>query len=74
MLSWGGGGGVDKCDMLLALHRNEQKSHKWYKQLLFHMLDLCIVNSWLLYCATIADCSIPLAEFKLDVARALIRK
>ena len=39
------------------------------------MLDLCIVDSWLLYRATnIADCSIPLAEFKLDVALELIKK
>ena len=40
------------------------------------MLDLCIVNSWLLYRATstIADCSIPLAELKLDVAIELIKK
>ena len=40
------------------------------------MLDLCIVNSWLLYRATstIADCSTPLAELKLDVAIELIKK
>ena len=38
------------------------------------MLDLCIVNSWLLYRATVADCSKHLSEFKLDVARALIIK
>ena len=39
------------------------------------MLDLCLVSSWLLYRATIiVDCSKPLAEFKLDVARALIIK
>ena len=39
------------------------------------MLDLCIVNSWLLYRATstIADCSIPLAELKLDVAIELLK-
>ena len=36
------------------------------------MLDLSIMNSCLRYRATIADCSIPLAKFKLDVARALI--
>ena len=38
------------------------------------MLNLCIVNSWLLYRATtIADCSIPLAELKLDVAIELLK-
>ena len=40
------------------------------------MLDLCIVNPWLLYRATntIADYSTPVAELKLDVAIELIKK
>ena len=38
------------------------------------MLDLCIVNSWLLYRATtIADSSIPLAELKLDGVIGLLK-
>ena len=38
------------------------------------MLDLCIVNSWLLYrTTTIADCSIPLAELKWDGAIELLK-
>ena len=42
---------------------------------MLHILDLCIVNLWLLYRATtIADCSTPLAELKLDVAIELIKK
>ena len=65
-------GGVDKCDMLLALYRNQQKSKKWYKRIMFHMLDLCVVNSWLLYRVVIPDCQLPLAGFKLELARALI--
>lgn len=65
-------GGVDKCDMLLALYRNVQKSKKWYKRIMFHLLDLCIVNSWLLYRVVIPDCAMQLVDFKLDVARALI--
>lgn len=65
-------GGVDKCDMLLSLYRNDQKSLKWYKRILFHLLDLCIVNAWLLYRVCIPGCEIPLADFKLDVARGLI--
>ena len=39
------------------------------------MLDLCIVNSWLLYrTTTIADCPIPLAELKWDGAIELLKK
>ena len=35
--------------------------------------NLCIVNSWLLDCATLSDCSISLAELKLEAARTLIK-
>ena len=30
-------GGVDKCDMLLALYRNKLKTRKWYKMIIFHL-------------------------------------
>lgn len=65
-------GGVDKCDMLLALYRNTLKSRKWYKRIMFHLIDLCIVNSWLLYKASKPECSLPLAFFKFQVAQSLI--
>lgn len=38
-------GGVDRCDMLLSLYRVHHKSPKWYKRLLFHFVDLCLVNA-----------------------------
>ena len=66
-------GGVDKCDMLLALYRNTMKGKKWYKRVLFHLIDLCVVNSWLLYKASNIECKMQLAFFKLDVARGLIK-
>lgn len=65
-------GGVDKADMLLALYRTHLKSRKWYKRIIFHLLDLCIVNSWLLYRASREDCQMQLAFFKLSVAKGLI--
>ena len=36
------------------------------------MMDLCVVNSSLLYRALKPEATIPLANFKLDVARGLI--
>lgn len=65
-------GGVDKCDMLLSLYRNEEKSTKSYKRIVFHFLDLCVVNAWILYRVASEEREIPLADFKLDVARGLI--
>ena len=48
------------------LHISENKK-KWYKRLIFHMVDLCIVNSWILYRG---QEEMPLADFKLAVSQA----
>ena len=66
-------GGVDKCDMLMELSRNDHKSTKWYKRIIFHLLDLCVINAWLLYRAAGAERTLPLCTFKLGLALALIR-
>ena len=44
-------GGVDLADMLIALYSTETVSKKrWYLKKTFHMVDICKVNGWLLYC------------------------
>ncbi|KAL3209852.1 hypothetical protein MRX96_037661 [Rhipicephalus microplus] len=60
-------GGVDRADQLLAFYRNDLKTKKWYKRVVFHLLDLAIVNSWLLYRATKGS-SMQLAHYKLQIA------
>ncbi len=42
-------GGVDLLDSLLALYRIKIRSKKWYHRLVFHLLDMIIVTTWLLY-------------------------
>lgn len=66
-------GGVDKCDMLLSLYRTHLKTKKWYKRVLFHFLDVAVINSWLLFKAVIPQCSMQLGVFKMSVARGLIQ-
>lgn len=69
-------GGVDRVDMLLALYRVHMKSRKWYKRVLFHLIDLAVVNAWYLYRAvdTGTEKAIDLVNFKLDIALAMIQK
>ena len=72
-------GGVDKADCLITLYRIELRSKKYYLKLFFHMLDMIIVNSWLLYKRDAQELSIPkkdvlpLASFKLKVVFALMQ-
>ena len=64
-------GGVDRCDMLLALYRNAMKTKKWYKRIIFHLIDLCVVNAWTLFGGVR---KMSLHKFKLAVATGLILK
>ena len=42
-------GGVDVVDVLISYYQIHMKSKKFYLQIFFHLVNLCIVNAWLLY-------------------------
>ncbi len=67
-----GMGGVDACDQKLSFYRIDTKSVKWYKRILYHFIDLCIVNSYILFKVQTGDSKLPLYRFKLNVALALM--
>ena len=73
-------GGVDLADHLIALYRNSLRSKKYYMRLIFHMLDMALTNSWLLYRRDAAKLNLrkkdvrSLLKFKLSVAHALVKK
>ncbi|KAJ8878561.1 hypothetical protein PR048_019139 [Dryococelus australis] len=39
---------VDVADMLIALYGTPLKAKKWYLTIFGHLLDLCVINAWLL--------------------------
>ena len=43
-------GGVDKHDMLRELYGTDRKNVKWWHRLFFGLLDVAIVNAYILYC------------------------
>ena len=42
-------GGVDLLDSHLGRHRNKMRSKKWYMRIFYHMLDVAMVNAWILF-------------------------
>lgn len=42
-------GGVDLMDSSMGRHKIAMKSRKWTNRVLYHLLDMTVVNSWLLY-------------------------
>lgn len=71
-------GGVDLHDQLIALYRFSFKSKKYYHRMFFHLIDMAIVNSWLLYRRDADRIKIPprkqlsLSQFKVKLAKALM--
>ena len=68
-------GGVDLCDQMLY-YRMYFRSKKYYHRFIFHLIDLPVVNSWMLYRrdgeALKLKKQIPLYEFKFKLASSLM--
>ena len=73
-------GGIDSFDAYIALYRIKIKTTtKFHKRIFFHILDMFIVNAWLLYRRDCSDLGVPkrewrcLWDFKAEVAEYLSR-
>lgn len=40
---------VDRSDQILATHNVQRKCLKWWKAIFFHLIDLAVVNSFILF-------------------------
>ncbi|GBM74764.1 Chimeric ERCC6-PGBD3 protein [Araneus ventricosus] len=73
-----GMGGVDLLDQLIAFYRTNIRSKKWTLRMIFHAVDLAIVNSWIEYKNDMKVLSTPsknildLMNFRLKVADGLV--
>ena len=68
-----GMGGVDGSDQLSATCRSVRKHVKWYKKLFFYLVDIAIVNSFLLFKQLHPERSrTTLPHFKVQLARQLL--
>lgn len=68
-------GGVDLMDSFIGRYRITMRSRKWYLRIFYHLLDMCVINSWLIYKdlkSTEVDPSIlNLCQYRLDLAEVL---
>lgn len=73
-------GGVDALDATISYYRIHIRSKKWYHRLIFHFIDLVIVNCWLLYCRDCESlqiakkCRMDLLEFRTQIAESLCKE
>jgi hypothetical protein len=57
--------------MYLSIFRIKRKSPKWYKRILFHFTDVCLINAFILRKEQTGD-KFKLYQFKLSVAIVLM--
>nr|CAH7739621.1 unnamed protein product [Callosobruchus chinensis] len=64
-------GGVDLLDSMLRYHRIKLISKKWYMQIFFHLIDLMVVNAWILWRrSNIQANTLPLAFGTIQACRS----
>lgn len=69
-------GGVDTANALMGLYKTPHKAKRWYFTIFAYVLDICVVNAWLLYrqdCRALKEKQMPLKQFRLEIARSMSR-
>ncbi|XP_060806107.1 piggyBac transposable element-derived protein 3-like [Amyelois transitella] len=70
-------GGVDLMDSFFGRYRIAMRSRKWYLRILYHLLDMTVINSWLVYKnlkTTEANSSVlNLCNYRLELAEVLAK-
>lgn len=67
-------GGVDLLDSHMGRHRNKMRSMKWYMRMFYHLLDVSMVNAWILFKLVHNEQEqMRLADFRASVAESLCK-
>lgn len=66
-------GGVDILDSLIGRYKIIIRTTKWYMHIFYHLVDLTIVNSWIVYTNSKnqidrKENDLTVAEFKMEIA------
>ncbi|XP_055910782.1 piggyBac transposable element-derived protein 3-like [Eupeodes corollae] len=68
-------GGVDLLDSFIGKHKIKMRTRKWYMRIFYHLIDVMLINSWLLYKRVESlrqnTKLMKLREFRLEVAKSL---
>lgn len=68
-------GGVDLLDSFIGRYCISMRSRKWYLRIFYHLLDMTVINSWLVYKdlkgTEAASSVLNLCQYRLELAEVL---
>lgn len=63
--------GVDRCDQLISYYSCPRKTIRWYKKVIFHLLDVSLLNAYIIYSQK-KNKKMRFLEFRESVIRSLL--
>ena len=66
-------GGVDKGDQLLSYYGFPHRTVKWWKRAFYYLLDVAIINSYILYCKTVKGRHLTHEQYRISLAKQLLK-
>lgn len=66
-------GGVDLMDAHIGRHHIQLKSRKWYFRLFYHMIDMAVVNAWILHSSISGVKKMTQKDFRIELATTLCK-
>ena len=69
------GGGVDLMDQQLSYYSlTRHRSLKWWKKIFWHLIDMAVVNSWIIFRTNNPGSSIDTQlKFRIELSRQLVQ-
>ncbi|CAK9827573.1 PiggyBac transposable element-derived protein 4 [Anthophora retusa] len=64
--------GIDRCDQMISYYSSPKKSIRWYKKVIFRLLDISVWNSYYIY-KKINDSNIGFLDFRDQLINTLLK-
>lgn len=65
-------GFVDKADQLKTTYQINRKSHKWWHRIVWHFLDVAVVNSFIIFTEKSGEKKMDLKTFRIAIVNGLV--
>ena len=66
--------GVDLSNQLISYYEIDRRTYKWWKRIFFHLIDLSIINSFIIYKKYFKDSLLTQKLYRLEIVKFILAK